>query len=949
MKYVPPLGATDSNASYQDGNPEAGILGSIVPAAAIETPQREIMNAIIQAGLSPDTDDLNQLARAIVQLSGCAVWNSTQDYAPPTLRFGSDGKLYVALAPSGPGVMGVGAKTPGAAGSEGFWRQALDEEIVATGSTAARTLSDRFADTLDVRDFGAKPDFNPSTKTGTDNLQYIQDAIYHCVAHHCRLRIAGGMYGCWTSGSTRTLTNAASAFNGQQLGGLDIPSGTVIEWADDSWLIQMAPSYSGAFMSNINRPVRLSSLHDVEWSTDGVLLINPRIDGSYSPLYTDLTLSQEMAEPLNDNAIGFGGHFRNVNGTLSPTIYDTAQNIVILGGVLRGYRDTNGNGGKGIGVERGVHHLTVIGTRVEDCCYATSVIFETTGAKAARAIAFRDMDVRRCGVALIASGQDDSDGGASSDPAQCSVDWQGTAWCCGHHPDFSTLKTEHYRRHYKHGVVVLYAATAVHVDIAATNPAGFPSAAFPCGGTLYPSAYPVFTPGATPGTDTYYTSMMRGAGLSGSIGSLVSGWGYGCVVRGDLDGDCDDLWTCNSGTNYGNSRQAIDAKNMRLDLTCSGSVKTIYRNDIAAPSLAIATISGDRETITLGATQNLADRDNDLLGEHLLIGSAYYPVTSYVASTRTIALETALDASVVVGDAVYITSSHAASGTNLTGSLKAVCRDVTQYITPYWSLALSQLLLDVDVLSGANACRVLSPIAVCANGRYSGVAYAVANGGVALGNPCAMTLGVDTLTPGISGVLVISAPAKIGGNLIPATDNTAALGISTNRWTQVFAASGTINTSDAREKEQIQPYPDAVLDAWGDVELRQYIFSAAYESKGDAARIHAGVIAQQIMAAFAAHGLDATRYGLLCHDAWPAQEEVSHVEMVTVSEGEQDADGAYVTLPVYEERTVVDIPFSPAGDRWGVRYEEALCLEAAYQRRRADRIEARVAALEARI
>ena len=36
MKYVPPLGATDPNASYQDGNPEAGILGSIVPAAAIE-------------------------------------------------------------------------------------------------------------------------------------------------------------------------------------------------------------------------------------------------------------------------------------------------------------------------------------------------------------------------------------------------------------------------------------------------------------------------------------------------------------------------------------------------------------------------------------------------------------------------------------------------------------------------------------------------------------------------------------------------------------------------------------------------------------------------------------------------------------------------------------------------------------------------------------------------
>ena len=53
MKYVPPLGATDPNASYQDGNPEAGILGSIVPAAAIERPQREILNVLTAAGLTP--------------------------------------------------------------------------------------------------------------------------------------------------------------------------------------------------------------------------------------------------------------------------------------------------------------------------------------------------------------------------------------------------------------------------------------------------------------------------------------------------------------------------------------------------------------------------------------------------------------------------------------------------------------------------------------------------------------------------------------------------------------------------------------------------------------------------------------------------------------------------------------------------------------------------------
>ena len=70
MKYVPPLGATDPNAPYQDGNPEAGILGSIVPAAAIERPQREILNVLTAAGLTPSDTDLTQLLAAIRKIIG---------------------------------------------------------------------------------------------------------------------------------------------------------------------------------------------------------------------------------------------------------------------------------------------------------------------------------------------------------------------------------------------------------------------------------------------------------------------------------------------------------------------------------------------------------------------------------------------------------------------------------------------------------------------------------------------------------------------------------------------------------------------------------------------------------------------------------------------------------------------------------------------------------------
>ena len=52
MKYTPPLGEVE-NASYTDGNPEHGILGSVVPAKAVESPQREIEAVIRRPDLRP--------------------------------------------------------------------------------------------------------------------------------------------------------------------------------------------------------------------------------------------------------------------------------------------------------------------------------------------------------------------------------------------------------------------------------------------------------------------------------------------------------------------------------------------------------------------------------------------------------------------------------------------------------------------------------------------------------------------------------------------------------------------------------------------------------------------------------------------------------------------------------------------------------------------------------
>lgn len=180
----------------------------------------------------------------------------------------------------------------------------------------------------------------------------------------------------------------------------------------------------------------------------------------------------------------------------------------------------------------------------------------------------------------------------------------------------------------------------------------------------------------------------------------------------------------------------------------------------------------------------------------------------------------------------------------------------------------------------------------------------------------------------------------IENKAISATDNVLSCGKASGRWEQVYAASGSINTSDANEKQLVETYPDEVLDAWGDVQFRQFLFNDAVENKGNAARIHVGVIAQQVIEAFKNRGLDVTKYGLLCYDEWP--DEYETVEVVDTP-AVLDSDGNEVTpAQTHTEHRLV----TKAGSRYGIRYSEALCLEAAYQRRRADRLEQRIAALE---
>ena len=105
-------------------------------------------------------------------------------------------------------------------------------------------------------------------------------------------------------------------------------------------------------------------------------------------------------------------------------------------------------------------------------------------------------------------------------------------------------------------------------------------------------------------------------------------------------------------------------------------------------------------------------------------------------------------------------------------------------------------------------------------------------------------------------------------------DNAIDLGMSSIRFDDIYATNGTIQTSDRNEKQDIEALSDAeqrVAVACKGL-LRKFRWIDAVAEKGDDARIHFGIIAQDLQDAFAAEGLDAGRYAMFISSTWTDEE-----------------------------------------------------------------------------
>jgi len=154
-------------------------------------------------------------------------------------------------------------------------------------------------------------------------------------------------------------------------------------------------------------------------------------------------------------------------------------------------------------------------------------------------------------------------------------------------------------------------------------------------------------------------------------------------------------------------------------------------------------------------------------------------------------------------------------------------------------------------------------------------------------------------------------------------DNQTDLGDASSRFDDIFATNGTIQTSDVNEKQDIDVLSDAEtrVAAKAKTLLRKYRWKSAVEDKGDEARIHFGIIAQDLEQAFIDEGLDAGRYGMFIRGEW-YEAEVENTRTVENADGTETTE-TYMATETYD--TAEEAPADAVHkERLGVRYHELL-------------------------
>lgn len=190
------------------------------------------------------------------------------------------------------------------------------------------------------------------------------------------------------------------------------------------------------------------------------------------------------------------------------------------------------------------------------------------------------------------------------------------------------------------------------------------------------------------------------------------------------------------------------------------------------------------------------------------------------------------------------------------------------------------------------------------------------------------------------------------GHLRPITTAVQDLGSASTEFRDIYLVNAPTVSSDIRLKEQIADLEEAERATALQIKkgLKKYKLKSAVEKKGEKARIHMGVIAQEVKQAFLDNGLNPHDYALFCETQWATLEEeyIDTEKKVTYETGTRKVDGKevlddkgkpipelvekvhYVEVTKKRERliTYAEKPYpknAVVHTQMSIRYEELLC------------------------
>lgn len=117
------------------------------------------------------------------------------------------------------------------------------------------------------------------------------------------------------------------------------------------------------------------------------------------------------------------------------------------------------------------------------------------------------------------------------------------------------------------------------------------------------------------------------------------------------------------------------------------------------------------------------------------------------------------------------------------------------------------------------------------------------------------------------------------GSMFSSNNSRVDLGAATNTWDNAYVNGGAWTGSDINLKQDIEDLDEAELNVAKSLKrlIKKFRLKESVFQKGDNARIHFGVIAQEVKSAFETEGLDPFKYALIGEDTWWEKQNESGV------------------------------------------------------------------------